>query len=294
MSLSIGETLSAYFDRRQPGRPTRPFHGNPHRTHAPVRRNCRETGEGAGQWESGWILRYTPKQTYRIIRAVRVAHEYGNALRVAASAEGHIETDGLKLALMGLTHTVVAVFEALAEQGRMSHGWIYPGYDHIKVKARCGRSTVTRALKKLERLALIERQGRFVAVPRSPGDGNPGKRYEQTTNLYRVLPIPAWLIAILPRWLREAPQPVDDAQRRQQERIEVERMKRDAADAAMDPALRAALASLGEAVADRECREAHNKPEPGPMVYSYEEKGAGLVAPRVFVGDRRRDRPPKT
>ncbi len=290
MALSVAELIGAFVDRRNTGRPARPFHGNPHRTHAPVRRNCRETGDGAGHWEAGWILRYTPKQTYQMIRAVRVAHEHGNALRVAASAEGRIETDGLKIALMGLTHTVVAVFEALAEQGRMSHGWIYPGYDHIKVKARCGRSTVTRALKKLERLALIERQGRFVAVQREPGDDNPGRRFEQTTNLYRVLATPAWLTAILPRWLREAPQPVDDAQRRQQDRIEVERMRLDTSADAIDPALRVSLLSLGRAVAAKEYREAHNKPEPGPIDYFYEEKGAGLVAPRVFVGDRHADR----
>lgn len=294
MSLSIGETLGAYFDRRRPGRPARPFHGNPHRTHAPVRRKCRETGGVAGRWEAGWIIRYDWTATHKKVEAMRRAVVHGKALRVAASAEGQVETDGLQRILMSLTHTDLAVFEVLAIQGALSKGDIYPSFDTIGKKAGCSRSTVARALRKLDRLALIERQGRFIAVERGPGDDNPGKRYEQTTNLYRIMPTPAWLKAILPDWLGEPPAPVDDAQRRQQERVEFDRMKQEAAGAAMDPGLAAALASLGKTLADQECRESHNKPEPGPMVYSYEEKGAGLVAPRVFVSDRDGDQPPAT
>jgi biotin operon repressor len=106
-----------------------------------------------------------------------------------------------------LTTAAVRVFEELCTLARLNQGRVYPSYDRLAEATALGRATIARALQALKRCGFLVRQRRFKRV-----EGE-GPRYCQTSNAYRPL-LPARVLALLPRWMRPTPIPIDQEQHR--------------------------------------------------------------------------------
>lgn len=214
----------------------------------------------AGTFEAAFFAAPAKGETDRILRAARKAFDAGRRLRRDARADGR-QLTRTEAALASLTHGAVRVLEELLTLARLNQGRVYPTYDYLAEATSLGRVTVARALHILERVGFIVRQRRFKRVA---GSG-PGPRYAQTSNVYRAL-LPKAVLAYLPRWMRPAPLPVDDVQRRTEDRADHAAMlsQLDCRElgfaSVVDGALAKVLAKLGNAIDARE-REFQHDPQ---------------------------------
>lgn len=153
------------------------------------------------------------------------------------------------------------VFEELLNLSRLNKGRVFPTYEYLADRTNYGRATITRALSALENVGFIVRQRRFKRVP---GEGA-GPRYAQTSNAYRAQ-LPSHVLALLPRWMRPAPIPVD-AKAHQVEQVEMTKAMlstlscKEFAEATLSGPLGRMMARLGAGI-DRAQREAQIGSEP--------------------------------
>jgi DNA-binding transcriptional regulator YhcF (GntR family) len=255
--------------RRKPARS-----GAPHRTGQHVLRDSIE----AGTFEEAFFAAPAPGETDRFLRIAKQTLIAGKNLRRAAVAEGRSLSASERL-LSSLTRSAIDVYERLLTIARVCHGRIFPSYDDLAEKTGLGRATVARALAVLEAIGFLVRQRRFVRV----ASDEPGPRYEQTSNAYRLL-LPERVMKFIPRWLRPAPLPDDELQRLADRAADTEAMLsrlscKDLANELLQGPLAKVLAKLGASI-DRQERESQNDPQPLPESYIKEIKGVGLVGQR--------------
>ena len=181
--------------RRPPARS-----GAPHPTDAPVRRDSIE----AGTFEELFFAVPAPGETDRLLRIAPRTLDAGRQLRREARA-GLRELSKSERLIATLTAGAVRVYEEICTLARLNRGRVFPSYDHLARATALGRATVARALAVLEGIGFLVRQRRFKRI-----EGE-GPRYKQTSNVYR----PTFAIRVLgylPRWMRPAPVPDDQAQ----------------------------------------------------------------------------------
>lgn len=269
MALSVGDAalsaLGGMVSRRKPARS-----GAMHRTGAPVRRDSAE----AGTFEETFFTVPAKGETDRLLHVARRTLDAGRRLRRDARA-GDKELTPVERLISTLTASAVRVYEEILTLARLNRGRVFPSYDHLSEATGLGRATVARALTILEAIGFLVRQRRF---NRLAGEGA-GPRYEQTSNAYRPL-LPEKVLAYLPRWLRPAPVPDDEAQRRQDHAEDAQIMLKslsckELAETVVDGALRKILAKLGAAIDTKE-RESQSDPEPLTDSYINRLKGVGL------------------
>lgn len=254
--------------------------GAPHPTGARVLRGSVE----AGTFEEVFFVPPAKGETDRMLRAARRGLDAGRQLKREARQGLRVLTVAERL-LGTLTAASVRVFEELLTLARLNRGRVFPSYDHLADATGLGRATVARALRILEGIGFLVRQRRFKRIEAE----GPGPRYEQTSNAYRPM-LPGLLQAYLPRWMRPAPLPDDEAHRRADQVEDVARMRaqltcREWAQATVDGPLGKVLARLGAALDRQEQlaeREYHFDPEPLPDSHSTGFKRVGLVGQRVL------------
>lgn len=233
-------------------------HRTPHRTGAPVLRGSIE----AGTFEDMFFAAPARGETDRLLRMARAALDAGRRIKRAARVERR-DLSAADRAIAALSAGAVRVYEEICTLARLNAGKVFPSYDHLAQATALGRATVARALHVLEAAGFLVRQRRFKRI--EGGDGDPGPRYAQTSNVYR-LTLPRRLLAYLPRRLRPAPPPCDAVQR-EADRIEdlaamhASLSCRELAQATAGGALGRALARLGARIDDLEC-ESHDDPQP--------------------------------
>ena len=240
--------------------PRRTPHRAPHRTGAPVRRDSIE----AGTFEDMFFAAPAKGEIDRLLRLARAALDAGRRVRRAARIEER-ELTPPERALAAISAGAVRVYEEICTLARLNAGRVFPSYDRLAEKTALGRATIARALDALEDAGFLVRQRRFRRVE---GEGA-GPRWEQTSNAYRPT-LPARVMALLPRWLRPAPPPVDVVQRQADEAEEMTRLRgqlscRELAEATLSGPLARVLARLGRAIDTRETdakRESYDDPEP--------------------------------
>lgn len=273
MALSVGDAalsaLGGMVSRRKPTRS-----GAMHRTGAPVRRDSAE----AGTFEETFFTVPAKGETDRLLHVARRTLDAGRRLRRDART-GDKELTPVERLISTLTASAVRVYEEILTLARLNRGRVFPSYDHLSEATGLGRATVARALTILEAIGFLVRQRRF---NRLAGEGA-GPRYEQTSNAYRPL-LPEKVLAYLPRWLRPAPVPDDEVQRREDHAEEAQSMLkslscRELAETVVDGALRKILAKLGAAIDTKE-RESQSDPEPLTDSYINRLKGVGLDGQR--------------
>lgn len=273
MALSVGSAalsaLGSMVSTRKPARS-----GAQHRTGAAVRRDSAE----AGTFEETFFSIPAKGETDRLLHVARRTLDAGRRLRRDAR-DGARELTATERLISRLTASAVRVYEEILTLARLNKGRVYPSYDHLSEATGLGRATVARALSTLEAIGFLVRQRRFNRVA---GEGA-GPRYEQTSNAYRPL-LPEKVLSYLPRWLRPAPVPEDEIQRRLDHAEDTQLMLkslscRDLAETVVDGPLRKILAKLGAAIDNRE-REYQNDPEPLTDSYIDRLKGVGLVGQR--------------
>jgi predicted transcriptional regulator len=218
-----------------------------HRTGARVLRDSIE----AGTFEHAFFVQPAKGETDRMLRAARRILDAGRQLRSEARRDGRALTSTERL-LTTLTSASVRVFEEILTLSRLNGGRVFPSYDHLAKATSLGRATVARAIAILETIGFLVRQRRFKRVE---ADG-PGPRYKQTSNAYRAI-LPKSVLTYLPRWLRPAPVPDDEAQRQASEAEEMTHIRsqlscRELAETIADGPLGKVLARLGEALDRRE------------------------------------------
>lgn len=254
MALSIGNAAFVAL-RGMPARrrPTRS--GGQHRTGAPVLRDSIE----AGTFEDAFFALPAKGETDRLLHIARKTLDAARRLRRDARMEARTLSAAERV-IARLTASAVRVYEEILTLARLNRGRVFPSYDYLAEATGLGRATIGRALSILEAIGFLIRQRRFHRVA---GEG-PGPRYEQTSNVYRPL-LPQRVLSYLPRWLRPAPLPDDEAQRQADQAEDVEYMLkslscREMAEATVDGPLGKILAKIGAAIDCRE-RETQNGPE---------------------------------
>lgn len=228
--------------------------GSPNPTGAKVRGGSLE----AGSFEESFFVPPAKGETDRFLRAARKLVDAGRKLRRDVRAGTHVPSAYERL-LMSLTASFVRVYEELLTLARLNRGRVYPSWEYLEEATGLGRATVGRALNLLEKLGLVRRQRRFKQVE---GNG-PGPRWAQTSNAYR-LELPERVKSFLPRWMRPAPLPDDDAHRRLEEIANTEAMTKtlscaDFARLTVGGELGSLLARIGAAIDQREYQK---DPEP--------------------------------
>lgn len=273
MALSVGDAALAALGsmgvRRKPARS-----GASHRTGAPVRRDSVE----AGTFEEAFFAVPAKGETDRLLHVARKTLDAARRLRRDERA-GAKELSAAERLIARLTSSAVRVYEEILTLARLNRGQVFPSYDHLADATGLGRATICRALTILEAIGFLARQRRFNRVE---GQG-PGPRYKQTSNAYRPL-LPAKVLSYLPRWLRPAPVPEDEVQRRLDHIEDTQLMLkslscRELAEATIDGPLRKILAKLGDAI-DRRERESQTGSEPLTDSYINRLKGVGLAGQR--------------
>lgn len=274
MALSVGDAALAAIGsmgvRRKPARS-----GASHRTGAPVRRDSVE----AGTFEEAFFAVPAKGETDRLLHVARKTLDAARRLRRDERA-GAKELSAAERLIARLTSSAVRVYEEILTLARLNRGQVFPSYDHLADATGLGRATICRALTILEAIGFLARQRRFNRVE---GQG-PGPRYKQTSNAYRPL-LPAKVLSYLPRWLRPAPVPEDEVQRRLDHIEDTQLMLkslscRELAEATVDGPLRKILAKLGDAI-DRRERESQTGSEPLTDSYINKLKGVGLAGQRL-------------
>lgn len=193
-----------------------------------------------------------------LLRVARKALDAGRRLaRVERSGERALTA--VERTLTRLTASAVRVYEEVCTLARLNRGRVYPSYDRLAEVTDLGRATIVRALTALEGAGFLVRQRRFARVA---GEGA-GPRYAQTSNAYRPT-LPKAVLGLLPRWMRPAPIPCDQAQRDADAAAELATMRaglsaRELAGATVGGALGRMLARLGAAIDAKE-RESHDDP----------------------------------
>ena len=194
---------------------------------------------------------------------LKVARQALDASRRLARIErsGERALSAAERALTHLTASAVRVFEEVCMLARLNRGRVYPSYDRLAEVTGLGRATIARALTALERAGFLLRQRRFTRVE---GEGA-GPRYAQTSNAYRPL-LPRRIMGLLPRWMRPAPIPCDQAQRDADHAEQFATMKaglsaKELAQVTVGGSLGRVLAELGAALDARE-RESQKEPQP--------------------------------
>jgi len=238
--------------------------GAPHPTGARVLRDSVE----AGTFEEVFFVPPAKGETDRMLRAARRGLDAGRQLRREAR-QGSRVLNAVERRLITLTSASVRVFEEILTLARLNRGKVYPSYDHLADATGLGRATVARAISILEAIGFLIRQRRFKRIEAEGA----GPRYEQTSNAYRPM-LPKTVQPYLPRWMRPAPLPDDEAQRLVEHDEAMTQMRaqltcREWAETAVDGALGKVLARLGSAL-DRQERESQIDPEPLPI--SFEQK----------------------
>ncbi|WP_082441905.1 helix-turn-helix domain-containing protein [Sphingomonas sp. Leaf33] len=238
-------------------RPLRPARrGGLHRTGAAVRRDSIE----AGTFEEMFFAVPAKGECDHMLRVARAALDAGRRFaRIERSGERALSA--AERALTRLTASAVRIYEEVCMLARVNRGRVYPSYDRLAAVTGLGRATVARALTALEDTGFLVRQRRFTRIE---GQGA-GPRYAQTSNAYRPT-LPQRLLALLPRWMRPAPVPCDQAQRDADQAAELAGMKatlsaRDLAGVTVGGALGRMLARLGAAIDAKEC-ESQDDPQP--------------------------------
>lgn len=230
--------------------------GAVHCTGAPVLRGSLE----AGSFEEAFFAVPAKGETDRLLHVARRTLDAARRLRRDARA-GLRTLSARERWIVRLSAGAVRIFEELLTLARLNRGRVYPSYDHLAEATGMGRATVARALTVLEGIGFLVRQRRFRRVGSEGGTA----RYAQTSNVYRAL-MPASVEAYLPRWMRPAPLPDDEAQH-QAERAETMRDMlgtlscRDLAEVTVSGPLGKVLARLG-ATLDRHGCESQKDPEP--------------------------------
>lgn len=240
-----------------------------HRTGAAVRSNSIE----AGTFEDAFFPRLAAGETDRMLRGARKALDNANGLRRIAR-KGERKLTCAERVLARLTATAVRVFEELLTLARLNDGRVFPTYDYLVERTNLGRSTIQRAIPILEENGFILKQRRCKRIDAS----GPGPRYEQTSNAYRVL-LPKVVIAMLPRWMRPAPLPVDQEQLASDRADETKAMLstlscKEFAEATVSGPMGKVLALLGAGI-DR--REREVQPGAQPLTDSYNKRKTVLA-----------------
>lgn len=230
--------------------------GAPHPTGARVLRDSVEEGT----FEEVFFVPPGKGETDRLLRAARRSLDAGRQLRREARQGMRMLTPTERL-LTTLTSASVRILEEMLTLARLNRGRVFPSYDYLAKATSLGRATVARALAVLEAVGFLIRQRRFKRIE---ADG-PGPRYVQTSNAYRTM-LPDVVRAYLPRWMRPAPLPDDEMQRRAQHEEDVQNMRsqlscREWAQATVDGPLGKVLARLGAALDRQEC-ESQKDTEP--------------------------------
>lgn len=244
--------------------------GGLHRTGAPVRRDSIE----AGTFEEMFFAVPAKGECDHMLRVARQALDAGRRLaRIERSGERVLTA--AERALAGLTASAVRVYEEICMLARLNRGRVYPSYDRLAAVTGLGRATIARALTALEAAGFLVRQRRFARIE---GHGA-GPRYAQTSNAYRPT-LPQRLLSLLPRWMRPAPVPCDQAQRDADQAAELAAMKatlsaEELAGVSVGGALGRALARLGAALDVRQ-RESQIGPQPLLTSIYPMKAGAGL------------------
>lgn len=207
----------------------------------------------AGTFEEAFFAPPAKGETDHMLRTARRSLDAGRQLRREARQGTRILTVAERL-LTTLTSASVRIFEELLTLARLNRGQVFPSYEHLARATGLGRATVARALGILEAVGFLVRQRRFRKV-RTDG---PGPRYKQTSNAYRPT-LSKIVQPYLPRWLRPAPRPDDELQRRAEHKDAMDHMLSQLsctewAQATVDGALGKVLARLGAAL-DRQERE---------------------------------------
>lgn len=245
--------------------------GAPHRTGAPVRRDSIE----AGTFEAMFFAAPAKGECDHLLKVARQALDAGRRLaRVERSGERALSA--AERVLTHLTASAVRVFEELCMLARLNRGRVYPSYDRLAEVTGLGRATIARALSALERAGFLLRQRRFT---RLEGEGA-GPRYAQTSNAYRPL-LPRRIMDLLPRWMRPAPVPCDQAQHAADQAEAFVTMKaglsaKELAQVTVGGSLGRVLAELGAALDARE-RESQSEPQPLLIFNDIAQADVGLV-----------------
>jgi predicted transcriptional regulator len=227
----------------------------------------------AGTFEESFFTVPVAGETDRLLNAARKTLDAARGLR-RVERQGERKLSVAERAIAGLQASGVRVFEELLTLARLNEGRVFPTYDYLAERTNYGRATITRALSALEAIGFILRQRRFKRIA---GEGR-GPRYVQTSNAYRPL-LPARVLALLPRWMRPAPIPVD-AEEHRADQIETTKAMlatlscKELAEATLSGPLGRMLARLGAGV-DRSEREARNGSE--PLMDSFKMEQAELA-----------------
>ena len=176
--------------------------GATHRTGAPVRRDSKE----AGTFEDAFFVKPEIGEPDTLLRKLRTLADRAVYLKRDRRAGRRLNSDESDVARV--TQSVCRVYEELCTLARLNAGKIFPSYDHLMAVTGYVRQTVAKALNVLDKLGFLNRQRRFKRVDDDLG----AARYKQTSNAYQ-LSFAEKLIAFLPRRMRPAPQPIDEAQR---------------------------------------------------------------------------------
>lgn len=272
-AITLGEATVRALGAVRIGRPCSaraPRSGSVHRTGAPVRRDSIE----AGTFEEMFFAVPAKGECDHLLRVARQALDAGRRLaRVERSGERALSV--AERTLTRLTASAVRVYEEICTLARLNRGRVYPSYDRLADVTGLGRATIARALTALEAAGFLVRQRRFARVA---GEGA-GPRYAQTSNAYRPM-LPRAVLGLLPRWMRPAPIPCDQAQRDAVQAAELAAMKaslsaRELAGVTVGGPLGRALARLGAALDGRE-RESHADPQPLLKSYNPAQADVGL------------------
>jgi hypothetical protein len=212
----------------------------------------------AGTFEETFFAIPAKGETDHLLRVARRTLDAGRRLRRDARS-GHRILTAAERTIAALTSAAVRIYEEILTLARLNRGRVFPSYDHLANATGLGRATVARALPILEAIGFLTKQRRFRRVATENGRS----RYAQTSNVYRVL-LPTRVLPYLPRWLRPAPLPCDEAQH-STETITAHRTMlatlscRELAEATIEGPLGKALAMLGAGV-DRHRHESQNGP----------------------------------
>ncbi|WP_294353114.1 helix-turn-helix domain-containing protein [uncultured Sphingomonas sp.] len=222
-----------------------PSHGET--TPRPVLRGSRE----AGTFEHAFFTPPAKGETDHLLRVARRALDAGRMLRRAARRGERVLSASERLVAQ-LSAGAVRVLEELLALSRLNRGRVYPSYDHLARVTGLGRATVARGLRLLEEIGFLVRQRRFARLHTEGA----GPQIAQTSNAYR-LTLPRGIAAHLPRWMRPASLPDDEAQRLATRDAEQQVMRqslscRELALATLDGPLGRMLAKLGAGIDARE------------------------------------------
>lgn len=222
----------------------------------PVLRNSIE----AGTFEKDFFSVPAKGETDRMLNKVRPLIDVGKKLAKAERAKT-IKLSVKDRLIASLTTSAVRVYQELLMLARTNQGQVYPSYNHLADRTGLGYATVARSITTLVAIGLVVKQRRFVKTNRE----GEGKRYEQTSNAYRVA-LPDWVCRYLPLWMRPAPLPVDEEQRQLDSIEQTGAMLatlscREYAKATVSGPLASVLLSLGAALDRKEC-EYHSGTQP--------------------------------